>query len=131
MALRDKLAARVQPYLEEGEQVRHVFMGQTGPNPWFGLLSYWIMLFKGKYFIFAATDRAILVVRASKWLPSKPKEIEARLPRATRIGPVKGLWGESNALGQRVWIHKRFHKDVEAADAEVAAVAPGHAAPTA
>jgi len=124
MALRDKLAARVQPYLEPGEQVRHVFMGQTGPSPWFALLTYWIMLISGKYFIFAVTDRAILVVRASKWMPSKPKALEARLPRATMIGPVKGLWGESHALGQRVWIHKRFHNDVLAADQELAGGGP-------
>lgn len=117
MALRDKLAERSAPYLEPGETVQHVFMGQTGPNPMWALLTYWIMLIKGKYFIFTVTDRAILVIRASKWVPSKPKELEARLPRATRIGPVSGMWGETHALGQRVWINKRFHKDVEAADA--------------
>lgn len=121
MALRDKLMSRSEPYLEPGETVRHVFMGQTGPNPMWALLTYWIMLVKGKYFIFAVTDRSILVIRASKWMPSKPKELEARLPRATPIGPVSGtLWGRTEALGQRVWIHKRFHKDVEAADAELA-----------
>lgn len=127
MALRDKLIKRTEPYLEPGEQVRHVAMGQTGPSPWFAMLTYWIMLLKGKYFVFAVTDRSILVLRASKWLPSKPKELEARLPRATPFGPMKGLWGESHTLGQRVWIHKRFHKDVAAADAEIqSAFAPGH-----
>lgn len=120
MALRDKLIARAEPYLEPGETVRHAFMGQTGPNPWLGLISYWIMLFKGKYYVFAVTDRAVLVLRASRWIPSKVKNLEARLPRTTTIGPLSGLWGESNALGQRVWIHKRFHKDVEAADREIA-----------
>lgn len=120
MALRDKLIARAEPYLEPGETVRHTFMGQTGPNPWMGLISYWIMLFKGKYYVFAVTDRAVLVLRASRWIPSKVKNLEARLPRTTTIGPLSGLWGESNALGQRVWIHKRFHKDVEAADREIA-----------
>lgn len=120
MALRDKLTARAEPYLEPGETVRHVFMGQTGPSPWMGLLSYWIMLFKGKYYVFAVTDRAVLVLRASKLVPSKVKDLEARLPRTTTIGPLSGLWGESHALGQRVWIHKRFHKDVEAADRELA-----------
>lgn len=59
MALRDKLADRAQPYLEPGEQVRHVFMGQTGPSAWFAALSYLIVLIAGKYFIFVVTDRAI------------------------------------------------------------------------
>src|SRR5690625_2117476 len=121
MALRDKLIERTEPYLEPGETVRHVFMGQTGPNPMWALLTYWIMLFKGKYYIFAVTDRSNLVIRASKWVPSKPKELQARLPRATHLGPVSGLWGETHALGQRVWVNKRFHKDLVAADAELGA----------
>jgi hypothetical protein len=119
VALREKLAERTQPYLEPGEQVKHVFLGQTGPSPWFGFLSQLIILFAGKYYIFAVTDRAILVMSAGKFVPTKPKSIEARLPRQTQLGPVSGLWGQTNALGKRVWVHKRFHKDVEAADAEL------------
>ena len=132
MALRDKLAERTQPYLEPGEQVRHVFMGQTGPSPWFAALSWLIILFAGQYFIFAVTDRAILVMNAGKFVTSKPKGLEARLPRATQLGPVSGLWGETHALGKRVWVHKRFHKDIAAADAELGqpgtpgAVPPGN-----
>lgn len=132
MALRDKLAERTQPYLEPGEQVRHVFMGQTGPSPWFAALSWLIILFAGEYFIFAVTDRAILVMKAGKFLPSKPKSLAARLPRQTQLGPVKGLWGQTEALGKRVWVHKRFHKDIQAADAELtapggpAAIPPGN-----
>ena len=124
MALRDKLAERAQPYLEPGEQIRHVFMGQTGPSPYWAFLTYWVMLFSGQYFVFAVTDRAILVLNAAKWMPSKVKGIEARLPRATQIGPVSGMWGASEGLGKKVWIHKRFHKDVLAADHELAGRLP-------
>lgn len=120
MALRDKLAERTQPYLEPGEQVRHVFMGQTGPSPWFAALSWLIILIAGEYYVFTVTDRAILVMKAGKFIPSKPKSLEARLPRQTQIGPVSGLWGKTETLGRRVWVHKRFHKDVNAADAELA-----------
>ena len=121
MALRDKLADRARPYLEPGEQVRHVFMGQTGTSPYWAFLTYWIMLFSGKYFVFAVTDRAVLVLNASKMVPSKVKGIEARLPRTTQIGPLSGgIWGKTEGLGKTVWIHKRFHKDVLAADTELA-----------
>ncbi|MBI2709263.1 MAG: hypothetical protein HYX34_06170 [Actinobacteria bacterium] len=123
MALRDKLAERMQPYLEPGEQVRHVFTGQTGPSPWLGALSWLIVLFGAKYRIVAVTDRSITVVNASKLVPSKPKgdAAVAKLPRATPIGPVSGLWGETRFLGERLWVHKRFHKDIAAADAELQA----------
>jgi hypothetical protein len=132
MALRDKLAARAQPYLQPGEQIRHVFLGQTGPSPYFALLSWLILLFGGKYYVFVVTDRSITVLRASKWMPSKPKASgnpEAVLPRATQLGPVSGLWGQTNALGQRVWVHKRFHKDITEADAEVAQLGGQPASP--
>jgi hypothetical protein len=39
------------------------------------------------------------------------------LPRATRIGPASGLWWKCESLGEKLYVHKRFHKDVEAADA--------------
>jgi hypothetical protein len=129
MALRDKLVERTQPYLEPGEQVRQVFMGQTGPSPWFAALSWLIILIAGEYYVFAVTDRAIIVMKAGKFVPSKPKGLEARLPRATRLGPVSGLWGQTNALGKRVWVHKRFHKDIDAADAELAQPATGQVPP--
>lgn len=136
MALRYKLAERAQPFLQPGEEVRHAFMGQTGPSPYLVMVSYLILLFSGKYYVFAITDQRILVLRASKWRPSKLKSDnpEAVLPRATQIGPMSGLWGQTRALGQRVWVHKRFHKDIAAADAEIAQIgatppappAPGH-----
>lgn len=119
MALRDKLAERAQPYLEPGEQIRQVFLGQTGPSPYWIFLTWFITLFSSQYFVFVVTDRAILVLKAAKWVPSKVTGIEARLPRATRIGPVSGVWAKSEGLGKKVWIHKRFHKDVLDADMEL------------
>lgn len=119
MALRDKLTERAQPYLEPGEVVRHVFLGQTGPNPAFALITYLIM-FYSKYWIVVVTDRAILVLQAGKLGSSKPKALSQRLPRSTQIGPLSGLWSDTMAFGQKMWIHRRYHKDVAAADAELA-----------
>lgn len=119
MALRDKLVERAQPHLEPGEQVQAVFLAQTGPSPWFAALSWLIVLFGAKYYVVVVTDRAILALRAGAFVPSKPKSLETRLPRATRIGPLSGLWGKSTLLGPKTHIHKRFHKDVDAADAHL------------
>lgn len=152
MALRDKLADRAGPYLEPGEGIRQVFMGQTGPSPYLTLVLVLVLVFSsnvlsglglaavgigvlalvglvavvltGKAHVFAVTDRAIVVLSAPMWRPSKVTGIEARLPRSTRIGPVSGLWGSTDALGKKLWIHKRFHLDVLAADTELANLPP-------
>jgi hypothetical protein len=115
MALRDKLATRSQPLLPDGATIRHVFVGQTGPNPmWLAVTSF--ILFSVKYRVVAVTDDAIYVMHSSK-MKLAPKEIVATLPRSTRIGPMSGLWTRVQLGDERVWINKRFRKDVEAADA--------------
>jgi hypothetical protein len=45
------------------------------------------------------------------------KEILRELPRSTRIGAPSGLWWRNEALGEKLYIHKRYHKDVVEADA--------------
>lgn len=118
MALRDKIRRNAQPYLEPGETVQAVFSAQTGPNPYLSFLTY-LFLFWVRLYIVVVTDRRILVIRSSFWQPSAARSGEAVLPRDTRLGPVSGLWGKLNhdLNGKDVWVHKRFHKDVEAADA--------------
>jgi hypothetical protein len=122
MALRDKLRERVQPLLEPGEQVQAVIPCQTGPSPWFAALSYLYVFFGAKFWLLVATDRNLVAMKASVWVPFKPKSVEQRLPRSTRIGPVSGLWGKSDVLG-KTHIHKRFHRDVEIADSMLGAAA--------
>lgn len=119
MALRDKLRDRVQPLLEPGEQIQEVFIAQTGPTPWLGALTAFLW-FAVKRRIVVATDRAIVVFSASWWTGTHPKELVARLPRSTRLGPVSGLWGSSTVGGEKLHIHKRFHGDVASADAKAA-----------
>jgi hypothetical protein len=123
MALRDKLRTRVQPFLEPDEQVRQVFLAQSGMNPMvvplFGAL---IMLLATHPKIVVVTDRGIVVLKAGKLVPSKPKAVEARGPQVT-LGPVKGLWAKIH-LGEKMYVHKRFHKDVEAADAALGSAPP-------
>jgi hypothetical protein len=119
MALRDKLRERSQPLLEEGEEIQHVFLAQAGPTPWLFALS-WLFAFLMKYRVVAVTDRNVVLLESSSWTPAKPNQVVARLPRQTRFGPVKGVWAKVDLAGERYFVHKRFHRDVEAADAEVA-----------
>ena len=112
MALRDKLAGRAAPYLEPGEQIRYVFQAQEGASPW--LIG---ALFQ-KYRIVAVTDRAIVVL-GIPWMRSKPNRVVARLPRNTEIGKMSGVFGKTRITGKKMYVHRRFHKDVAAADAEI------------
>lgn len=118
MALREKLVERSQPHLEPGEQVRHVFWCQTGPSPYFFILTY-LIIFWIKYRIVVVTDRAVVVLESKK-LSAKPTgKVVARLPRNTRLGPVSGIWSAVEVTGEKLWVNKRFHKDIAAADAEI------------
>ena len=40
------------------------------------------------------------------------------MPRHTRLGPVTGRWAEVDLLGERHWVHTRFHDQIAAADRE-------------
>src|SRR5262245_20813840 len=116
MALRDKLARRAYPYLEPGEQIQGVFPAQSGPSPYWILLSALIVVFAAGYAIVVVTDRSIVVLRAGRILPTFPNKVQSRGPRTVYLGRPSGLWG-SIRLDRKYWVHKRFHKDVTAAEA--------------
>lgn len=117
MAIRDKLVERSQPHLEPGEQIQQVFLAQTGPNPMLGALTY-LIAFWVKYYVVVVTDRGIVFLRSGVLTPSKPKSLYKRVARQTTLGPLSGLWGKMMVDGERFWVHKRFHKDVAAADGQ-------------
>jgi hypothetical protein len=119
-SLREKLAERAGPYLQQGEQVRQVFLAQGGPNPYWSFLT-WLIFFAVKPRIIVVTDGSIIVLAAGRMAPSKPIAGPplAVLPRQTPFGPVSGLWSVINLNGEKLWVHKRFHKDVAAADAAI------------
>jgi hypothetical protein len=115
ISLRDKIAENSQQFLQPGEQVQAVIGGQT-LSGWWGALTYLVFFFN-KYRAIVATDRRILVLHCGKWRMGSPKSVVRELPRNTKIGPATGLWYKSESLGEKMYIHKRFHKDVAAADA--------------
>jgi hypothetical protein len=119
MALRDKLRERAQPFLESGEKVEEVFPAQAG-SPWMvGLGGGLLLLLFAKPRDVVVTDRSIVVLRQSK-ATATPKELLGRIPRNTMIGPVRGIWAKTELNGEKLWIHRRFHKDVASADAALA-----------
>ena len=123
----DVLAERCAPLLPPGSQIRQAFICQAAPHPGFFLITYLtgLTMFWIKYRCTAVTQDAIYVLESSK--PSggaKPTALVGTLPRQTQLGPVSGRWGQVNLLGERHWVHKRFHEDVMAADYEAGFKAP-------
>jgi hypothetical protein len=52
----------------------------------------------------------------------KAKAALGELPRATRLGPAGGIWHVIEVNGEKLRVHRRFFKDLETADASIAAV---------
>ncbi len=128
MASGDKLAERCAPFLPEGSRIRQVFVCQIAPNRVFFLITYLtgLTMFWIRYRCVAVTQDAIYVLESSK--PSggaRPVALVGTLPRQTQLGPVSGRWGQVDLLGERHWVHKRFHEEVMAADRE-AVLQPHH-----
>lgn len=123
MATRDRYRKQMEPCLEPGEQIEEVFFAQTGPNPRWLFLSTFVM-FATRYYIVAVTDRAIIVTRPGQPKKNPSQPTVARLPRELVLGPTKGLWAGPLYLtpdGKKLWVHRRFHRDVNAADERLAA----------
>lgn len=128
MGIRNKLEKNVQPHLEPGETLQAAFPAQGGINPWLIVFTgYLIFMWLAKYVIVAVTDRRILVFKASPLATTKPKELLGTFPRETLFGPVSGIFGKIELGGTRYYVHRRFHKEVEAADAAPSTAAPAPA----
>lgn len=130
MGARDRIRETAQPFLEPGENVQATFAAQTGPNPKWFFLTVLIMFF-AKYFAIVVTDRRILVLRTSSFRPAAAKDVAATASRETKLGPVSGLWGEITLDGAKYYVHRRYFKDVEAADAARGSTAETQPAPSA
>jgi hypothetical protein len=117
MALRDRLIKRTTPLLQPYEQVHQIFLADAGRSPalsqGFGLLG-WILFAKPR--VVAVTDQAVVVFKANV-NGTSPKHILARLPRGSVHGQASGLWAKLRVGDERMYVHRRFHKDVNAASA--------------
>ena len=95
-----------------------MFAGQTF-NGWWAALSWLIVLFKSSYRAVVVTDKRIAVFNTGRWAMGNAEAAAAQPaplhPHRRRRGPVVE---DATPSGERLYIHKRFHKDVEAADAK-------------
>jgi hypothetical protein len=121
MAIQDRIAAAAAPFLEPGETTQTAFVAQTA-STWWILIGLVPFLLLNKYRCVVVTDRRILVLDSGKLASTKPRSVIRALPRSTRIGPfTAALWYVTGNLGETLRIHKRFQKDIDAADAAAGA----------
>jgi hypothetical protein len=115
MAIRDKIREGAAAHLEPGEQVQAVFAAQTA-SQYLLFAGFIPFLLVNKYRCVVVTDRRIALFDAGRWSMAKPKALITSLPRATPLGPASGLWHALELGGEKLRVHKRFHKDVDEAD---------------
>jgi hypothetical protein len=117
---RADLVERAMPFLPAGSEIRQAFIGQAAPSFFYFIVTYLTGLtFRNKYRCVVVTPEVIYVLDSTKWSGgAKPQALVGQMPRRSRLGPVSGRWAEVQLLGERHWVHKRFHGQVAAADHE-------------
>ncbi|MCU1393341.1 MAG: hypothetical protein JWM34_1769 [Ilumatobacteraceae bacterium] len=103
--------------LDAGEQIQEVFPATTMGLLMTALLDRILFFMPSTHRIVVVTDRRIAVFRSGKFTQGNPKKLLRSVPRNTKIGPPKGVTYKTKVLGEKMFVHKRFHKDVENADA--------------
>jgi hypothetical protein len=116
MALRDKQLESAAPYLAPGEPVQAVFGAQTASQWVAGFAGVFVFLGLNHYRILVATPARILVLDAGKSSMKKVRGVVTELPRSTRLGPATGLWHRIPAGQENLRVHRRFFKEIQAAD---------------
>jgi hypothetical protein len=154
--VRERLAQRVYPHLEPGEQIQVVVFGMGRARRWVTLVMLGVyvsitlavggsspvfplailvayavgMLAFGDrvYRVVAATDRNIVVLAARPVPVISPTRVLRRLPRTTQLqGP--GMLTVKVDVGERVAVPFRFSRDLAYANANVAPPFPPPGSP--
>jgi hypothetical protein len=116
MALRDSMVQSATPFLRPGEPVQAVIGAQTASQFVAGFAGIFVFLGLNRYRILVATPDRILVLDAGKSSMKKARGVVTELPRSTRLGPGEGLWHRIPAGQEKLRVHRRFFKDIQAAD---------------
>ncbi|HET9893432.1 MAG TPA: hypothetical protein VFQ44_00610 [Streptosporangiaceae bacterium] len=121
MALRDTMRSSAAQFLQPGESIQAVIGAQTASQWLAALTGVFVFLGLNRYRILAVTPTRILVLDAGKVSMTKARSVVMELPRSTRLGPGTGMWHQVPAGSETLRVHRRFFKDIEAADGLAAA----------
>jgi hypothetical protein len=121
MALRDDMRSSAAEFLQPGEPIQAVIGAQTASQWLAGLTGVFVFLGLNRYRIIAVTPTRIVVLDAGKTSMKKARGVVTELPRSTRLGPGTGMWHRIPAGSETLRVHRRFFKDIDAADSVAAA----------
>jgi hypothetical protein len=121
VALRDSMRESAAEYLRPGEPIQAVIGAQTASQWLAALTGFFVFLGLNRYRILAVTPARIVVLDAGKTSMKRARGVVTELPRSTRLGPGSGMWHQVPAGGETLRVHRRFFKDLEAADTSVVA----------
>jgi hypothetical protein len=112
VGLRETIKSNAAALLEPGEEIQAVIPAQLSPPAARSFIP-------PQRVTLVATDHRILVCKSGRYRITPVAQLISELPRDTQIGPVAGIWSRRDVLplGLPIWIHQRFRKDVDAADA--------------
>jgi hypothetical protein len=103
-------------YMRPGETIQAVIGAQTASQWLAALTGFLVFLGLNHYRILAVTPARILVLDAGKTSMKRARGVVTELPRSTRLGPGTGMWHQIPAGQETLRVHRRFFKDLEAAD---------------
>jgi hypothetical protein len=116
VALRDSMAASAAPFLQPGEPIQAVFGAQTASQYLAALTGIFVFLNFNRYRVVVVTPARIVVLDAGKVSMKKARSVVTELPRSTKLGPGTGVWHKIPAGSETLRVHRRFFKDLAAAD---------------
>ena len=122
VALRDSMRESAAQYLRPGEPIQAVIGAQTASQWLAGLTGIFVFLGLNHYRILAVTPSRIVVLDAGKSSMKTARGVVTELPRSTRLGPGTGVWHRVQVGRENLRIHRRFFKDIQAADNALAQV---------
>jgi hypothetical protein len=93
-----------------------VFGAQTASAYLAVLTGFFLFPLVNRYRIIAVTEERIVVLDAGRTSMKTARGVVAELPRSTRLGPGKGVWHRIPAGAERLRVHRRYFKDIQAAD---------------
>lgn len=117
MGIREAQRKSAERFLHPGEIIEATFSAQTKSNLLIalGVVPFVIL---NRYRMIVATSERILVLDSGQITMSSAYGIVTELPRSTLFGQPSGLWHQMTLPGLPMMrVHKRFHKDMIAADA--------------